>query len=748
MTIAEVGNGQVAIFPTLRGFRSTVDRETTASTNSAAGIFQRGFAKAGTDSGSSFAKSFGATSNGALNKSLTDAIAKASRDLSTVRLREQDATGKLRVAEAQLAEARQKYEAGSSQLIRAEERLATAQRGLDTVQDNLRASTARLSSAKRDLADATATASSSSGGLRGTMDGLLGMFRTGPTAVRNYATEVRSGLGTIFAGNFLADAAGSAFRLAGRAAAVGLAVGLGSINLAADLGETRSAVEQVFGAEASAELNTYANTANSALGQTRTSVLRASQTFGVFGRAAGLAGPDLSRFSTRLVGLSTDLASFYNADPSEVIEALGSGLRGEAEPLRRFGILLDDATLKAKALEMGIYDGTDSLTQQQKILAAGEVIFAQSSIAQGDFARTSEGLANQQRILSATLEDTQVRLGEYLLPGFTSIVSYANAELLPRLGEIADRVGPKLADALQESGPEFEKALDKLGPFVDKLTDASIDAIPGFVAAMDQIVTKAPEWAAATEFLFNPDEQPAAGLNATSEWLDGAGLALREFFTGSPAEERKQWWAELWEPGITGSQQFADASRSSFEDFNFRSRSSLQGFSGDWAGTLLTTVSEFTIKSDQIKDYWRFSLSELKRFTGEMSLQDEGYRVAQGFADGIISGSELSTLAAERMALAARDKVRNTMQIESPSKVMDQYGRFTAQGYANGIDADAWRASASLEQMLRLPERASASSSGVGERAGVYAPITIIAGVEDGRVLGRKFGREFSNQWG
>ena len=191
---------------------------------------------------------------------------------------------------------------------------------------------------------------------------------------------------------------------------------------ASDLEETMNKVDAVFG-DANQSIKDFAKTAPDALGQTEQQALDAATTFGVFGKAAGLAGQDLTGFSEELTVLSSDLASFYNEDPAAVIEALGAGLRGEAEPLRRFGVLLDDATLKAKAFEMGIYEGTGTLTQQQKVLAAQQVILAQTTDAQGDFAKTADGAANQMRIFKANAEQLQTEMGAALLPTLKSTVT-------------------------------------------------------------------------------------------------------------------------------------------------------------------------------------------------------------------------------------------------------------------------------------------------------------------------------------
>jgi hypothetical protein len=144
--------------------------------------------------------------------------------------------------------------------------------------------------------------------------------------------------------------------------------------------------------------------------------LDAAGAFGTFGKAAGLGGQDLATFSNDFTALATDLASFNNTSPEEAVQAIGAALRGEAEPLRRFGVLLNDATLKQEALNLGIYDGKGALTAQQKILAAQSAIYKQTTDAQGDFLRTSDGLANSQRTLSAEFANIQAQLGQKLLP--------------------------------------------------------------------------------------------------------------------------------------------------------------------------------------------------------------------------------------------------------------------------------------------------------------------------------------------
>jgi hypothetical protein len=184
---------------------------------------------------------------------------------------------------------------------------------------------------------------------------------------------------------------------------------------ASDFNETVSKSGIIFG-EASTEIKRFADTAASSLGLSKQAALDASATMGTFGKSAGLAGTELSSFSIEMVKLSGDLASFHNANPADVALALGAALRGEAEPIRKFGVLLNDAAVKAQAMKMGLYDGTGALSAQAKVLATQKLILEQTSDAQGDFARTSGGAANQQRILSAQVDNAKVAIGQAFLP--------------------------------------------------------------------------------------------------------------------------------------------------------------------------------------------------------------------------------------------------------------------------------------------------------------------------------------------
>lgn len=275
------------------------------------------------------------------------------------------------------------------------------------------------------------------------------------------------------------------------------------IGLASDLAETRAAIGEVFGGGAS-DVEAFASRANVALGQTQQQALEGARTFGIFGQAAGLSGGDLATFSTDLVTLASDLASFNNTSPEEAITAIGAALRGEAEPIRAYGVLLDDATLRQRALALGLIETTtQALTPQQRVLAAQAEIYAQTATQQGDFARTSDGLANQQRILAASFEEAQTKLGTALLPTITELAVFANDELVPILNEVIDEIGPVLGDAIRETAPAFLDLVREVAPLVPSLVELGISALPGIITSVELLLPLLIDWTKNTSTVFD-----------------------------------------------------------------------------------------------------------------------------------------------------------------------------------------------------------------------------------------------------
>ena len=225
------------------------------------------------------------------------------------------------------------------------------------------------------------------------------------------------------------------------------AVGLSKLaNAASDYGEAVNKATVIVGDKAVGRLEDFAQSASKTAGISKTAALDAAAGFAALGKQAGLTGDPLGKFSTDLVQLAGDLASFNNTTVDEALGALKSGLQGETEPLKRFNIFLNDAALKQEYFALTGKEVTGTLTQQQKVVAANSLIFKQAGDAVGDFGRTSDSLANRQRQLSADFENLKTTLGQGLVPVFETIVG---------------GVG-KVTTAFAEASPETQKFAGQL----------------------------------------------------------------------------------------------------------------------------------------------------------------------------------------------------------------------------------------------------------------------------------------------
>jgi hypothetical protein len=225
--------------------------------------------------------------------------------------------------------------------------------------------------------------------------------------------------------------------LAGSAVA---AVGLSKLATAAsDYGEAVNKATVILGGESVKQLEDFAGAASKTAGVSKTAALDAAAGFGALGKQAGLTGEPLAKFSTDLVQLAGDLASFNNTTVDESLQALKSGLQGETEPLKRYNIFLNDAALKQEFFALTGENVTGVLTQQQKVVAANSLIFKQASDATGDFERTSDSLANRQRELQADFENLKTELGEGLVPVFETVIG-AIGGVVAKFNEVPDGV--------------------------------------------------------------------------------------------------------------------------------------------------------------------------------------------------------------------------------------------------------------------------------------------------------------------
>jgi hypothetical protein len=223
-------------------------------------------------------------------------------------------------------------------------------------------------------------------------------------------------------------ASGISKKINGAFAAIGIGLsftgivrGIKSVSEAAsDLSEAQNAVNVAFG-DGAKELEEFSKSAAQNLGLSRKEILGISTQFSSFAKTIAGEGGNASKVVKDLAARGADFASVFNLNVSDALEKFQSGLAGQSEPLRKFGIDLSAATVQQYALENGIWDGTGAMTEQQKVMARYGALMEQTSMVQGDFANTANGLANTQRILKAEFENVKAEVGTALLPAMVTL---------------------------------------------------------------------------------------------------------------------------------------------------------------------------------------------------------------------------------------------------------------------------------------------------------------------------------------
>lgn len=268
-----------------------------------------------------------------------------------------------------------------------------------------------------------------------------------------------------------------------------------AINLASDLQEVQNVVDVTFGAGAE-KINSFAREAAAAYGLSELSAKQYSSTMGAMLKSMGLAEDEVLDMSQALTGLAGDMASFYNISSDEAFEKLRSGISGETEPLKQLGINMSVANLEAYALSQGITKSYNAMSEAEKVALRYNYIMSATADAQGDFARTSDSLANQLRILKMQGESLAATVGTALLPMAQSAVE-AVGGFVQRLNEAFDtggtqalvkELGSVLSDALTMIAESAPAVVDVAVSLIDSFAQGLIDNSDAVVAAAGDIL--------------------------------------------------------------------------------------------------------------------------------------------------------------------------------------------------------------------------------------------------------------------
>jgi hypothetical protein len=266
------------------------------------------------------------------------------------------------------------------------------------------------------------------------------------------------------------------------AAAVGLQHAISEVvQLASDANETANILEQVFGAEGAKQVQDWSEVMGASMGRSKYDLRDFA------GRLGAVIDPMVQNkkraqeMATSLTALSVDLGSFFNASDSDALHALQSGLTGEYESLKRFGVVLNDVTLQTYANAHGISKKVTAMSIAEKTEMRYGFIMQSTANAQGDAARTSEGFANSTKALSASIKDLATDMGMSVMPKIEKLIHVAR-DVLVKFKEMARGTYILQAAMIVLAGTAAALALTLLAPFIGPAI-----AIIGLIALVDEL---------------------------------------------------------------------------------------------------------------------------------------------------------------------------------------------------------------------------------------------------------------------
>lgn len=204
------------------------------------------------------------------------------------------------------------------------------------------------------------------------------------------------------------------------------AAGAAAFKLAADTKDAMGASEQIYGS-ASGAVKAWADKLPSYYGIAKGEAYEYTNIMGsLMKNLGGMSEEEASKQATMLTELAGDLAAMYGGSTEQAVNAMTSALKGNTEMLDNYGISATAASLKAKAMELGISDGTSVLTDQQKQAAMLAIILEQTGDAQGQAAREADGASGKWRTFTTDLKDMTAELGEKLLPAGSQLLGWGS----------------------------------------------------------------------------------------------------------------------------------------------------------------------------------------------------------------------------------------------------------------------------------------------------------------------------------
>lgn len=520
-------------------------------------------------------------------------------------------------AQKKLTDEQARYESGTTRVLSAQDQLAlasqkveAAQRGQESATEKANRELAETEKQLRDTeraAEAAAQPFTTLGDrIKSAMRGdFKGAFKPVEREGQDAADEIERDFKR--AGDDSAKGFGSSFKagFAGALGGLGAYVGIQevfdwgkyAVSGAADLEQSIGGVETVF-KDSAGQMLAWSDAADQTLGLTQNEYNEFAAVLGASMKNAGTPMDELGDKTNWLITAGADLASLYGGTTAEAVDALGSALRGEMDPIERYGISLNAAALDAEGLALGMKKTGGAWSTQEKQLISMSLLQKQSADATGNFAREQETASNVAQRLTAKLKETASELGSRLTPYLADLGGWILDKGIPALEKFGTGVqgiwtllttgeftgAENLFGLEEDSGIVdflyrvrdaaiwlWEKALQPLGTWISNhwedigaffagfggtLVVAGLialgGAIGGVIASISWIPLAIGAAVGALTWFFTQTEVGKAILAAVVDWMVNTAWPAIQTFAGGVADAAVWLWQNVLAPAWAG----------------------------------------------------------------------------------------------------------------------------------------------------------------------------------------------------
>lgn len=256
------------------------------------------------------------------------------------------------------------------------------------------------------------------------------------------------------------------------AGALAVKVGVDAVKSAAGLEQSLGALDAVFKGGSGA-MRKFGADASHSVGLSQNEFSTLATILGTQLKNGGTSIDQLGAKTTDLIKVGADLSAMFGGTTADAVGALSSALKGERDPIEKYGVSLNQAKIDAEAAALGFKKVGGSLSTEAQQAATLSLIMKQTTDAHGAFGREAGTLAHQQQVLGAQWENLKATLGQAFLPVITGVMTAFNG-LVTQIGPLA---GPMLAQLSSSLARVWKQAQ----PLVNGFTSGLIPAVRTFV---------------------------------------------------------------------------------------------------------------------------------------------------------------------------------------------------------------------------------------------------------------------------